>query len=154
MPGLSDMLPPLSEQRHQVPDNVLRAIEDALTSAEIVNFKSFNRVIMRLVAHGVAGNVTPDQIRAITPLMELLFASLAAQMMREDRKAMDRVHSERDPIAAAMASTQATAHTLKIRPSLEMNDDGTDTMTIVGTTKQGKRVLIMDQEDFHTSEME
>ena len=133
----------LQEQAALVPEEIRQAIGHTLRTASVKGFQDFNELLLFIIGHGLAGNFTPEQVKALTPLLELLFASVSAQQMREDAWRMQRIEGKPDPVGEFLDAAAKGAK--KIRPTIEMSDDGDNGFTLTTTTPQGKEVVIARQ---------
>lgn len=134
----------LQEQAALVPEAVRQAIGEAFRKAKVTGFQSFNELLLTIVGHALAGNITPEQVKAITPLIELLFASVSAQLMREDAWRMQRVADGEDPVGDFLDAAAKGAR--RIRPQIEISDRGDNSMTLEAARGDGRRVIIAKQD--------
>lgn len=131
----------LQDQAAHVDPAVRQAIGEAFRRAKVTGFTDFNELLLTVVGHALAGKITPEQVKAVTPLLELLFASVSAQTMREDAWRMNRVQSDPDdPMGKFLDAASQGATT--IRPMLEMSDDGDNSFTMTATGKDGNKVTV------------
>lgn len=83
------------------------AIAAAVMDPNLNGHTAFSRILTTIIGHTLAGNITPEQAQAITPLCELLFTNLTAQLLAEERASL----KGSDPmamVAKAAAAAQKT----------------------------------------------
>lgn len=121
-PG-KDRAPHDLEVHHDlVPEVIRQALWEVFCSTTLSGHAAFNRMALTIIGATLGGRITPEQAKAVTPLCELLFTSLAAEQMRNDAKEMAKLKASNNPLAATIAAAQARAKT--IRPVYEIGQDG------------------------------